>query len=250
MVLGIDIKEIQQRQADRHSCTTSYPFILLGCACLEAELFAAGRVPLGRYLSARRAIKAPQANRKKILVLQHTFPLGLLVCGAYKHIHTMEEKRMQKTNKKYRTKKLLLLVFPFSFLSVLVLVLLLLLLFSHLLPISLSLSLSLTYLSASHKAATKASEIATNHGAVLLGRRPPAQPARAQQTLLVMAPRRSIPMEANTTEGTIKLPSISNGQLASPASFTRSAFSQQLQRFIRNQKDHGKQRISPFTSNK
>ena len=201
MVLGIDIKEIQQRQADRHSCTTSYPFILLGCACLEAELFAAGRVPLGRYLSARRAIKAPQANREKILVLQHTFPLGLLVCGAYKHIHTMEEKRMQKTNKKYRTKKLLLLVFPFSFLSVLVLVLLLLLLFSHLLPISLSLSLSLTYLSASHKAATKASEIATNHGAVLLGRRPPAQPARAQQTLLVMAPRRSIPMEANTSGG-------------------------------------------------
>ena len=196
MVLGIDIKEIQQRQADRHSCTTSYPFILLGCACLEAELFAAGRVPLGRYLSARRAIKAPLANRKKILVLQHTFPLGLLVCGAYKHIHTMEEKRMQKTNKKFRTKKLLLLVLPFSFLSVLVLVLLLLLLFSHLLPISLSLSLSLTYLSASHKAATKASEIATNHGAVLLGRRPPAQPARAQQTLLVMAPRRSIPMEA------------------------------------------------------
>ena len=113
----------------------------------------------------------------------------------------MEEKRMQKTNKKYRTKKLLLLVFPFSFLSVLVLVLLLLLLFSHLLPISLSLSLSLTYLSASHKAATKASEIATNHGAVLLDRRPPAQPARAQQTLLVMAPRRSIPMEANTTTG-------------------------------------------------
>ena len=108
-------------------------------------------------------------------------PLGLLVCGAYKHIHTMEEKRMQKTNKKYRTKKLLLLVFPFSFLSVLVLVLLLLLLFSHLLPISLSLSLSLTYLSASHKAATKASEIATTHGAVLLDRRPPAQPARAQQ---------------------------------------------------------------------
>ena len=193
MVLGIDIKEIQQRQADRHSCTTSYPFILLGCACLEAELFAAGRVPLGRYLSARRAIKAPQANRKKILVLQHTFPLGLLVCGAYKHIHTMEEKRMQKTNKKYRTKKLLLLVFPFSFLSVLVLVLLLLLLFSHLLPISLSLSLSLAYLPPSHKAATKASEIATNHGAVLLDRRPPAQPARAQQTLLVMAPRRSIP---------------------------------------------------------
>ena len=76
----------------------------------------------------------------------------------------------------------MLLVFPFSFLSVLVLVLLLLLLFSHLLPISLSLSLSLTYLSASHKAATKASEIATNHGAVLLGRRPPAQPAIAQQT--------------------------------------------------------------------
>ena len=98
MVLGIDIKEIQQRQADRHSCTTSYPFILLGCACLEAELFAAGRVPLGRYLSARRAIKAPQANRKKILVLQHTFPLGLLVCGAYKHVHTMEEKRMQKAH--------------------------------------------------------------------------------------------------------------------------------------------------------
>ena len=117
------------------------------------------------------------------------------MCGAYKHIHTMEEKRMQKTNKKYRKKKLLLLVFPISFLSVLVLVLLLLLLFSHLLPISLSLSLSLTYLSASHKAATKASEIATNHGAVLLGRRPPAQPARAQQTWLVMA-RRSIPMEA------------------------------------------------------
>ena len=109
------------------------------------------------------------------------------MCGAYKHIHTMEEKRMQKTNKKYRTKKLLLLVFPFSFLSVLVLVLLLLLLFSHLLPISLSLSLSLTYLSASHKAATKASDIATNHGAVLLGRRPPAQPARAQKTFLVMA---------------------------------------------------------------
>ena len=105
------------------------------------------------------------------------------------------------TNKKYRTKKLLLLVFPFSFLLVLVLVLLLLLLFSHLLPISLSLSLSLTYLSASHKAATKASDIATNHGAVLLGRRPPAQPARAQQTWLVMAPRRSIPMEANTSGG-------------------------------------------------
>ena len=79
------------------------------------------------------------------------------------------------TNKKYRTKKLLLLVFPFSFLSVLVLVLLLLLLFSHLLPISLSLSLSLTYLSASHKAATKASDIANNHGAVLLGHRPPVQ---------------------------------------------------------------------------
>ena len=105
------------------------------------------------------------------------------------------------TNKKYRTKKLLLLVFPFSFLLVLVLVLLLLLLFSHLLPISLSLSLSLTYLSASHKAATKASDIANNHGAVLLGRRPPAQPARAQQTLLVMAPRRSIPLEANTSGG-------------------------------------------------
>ena len=68
-------------------------------------------------------------------------------------------------------------------------------------PISLSLSLSLTHLPASHKAATKASEIATNHGAVLLGRRPPAQPARAQQTLLVMAPRRSIPMEANTSGG-------------------------------------------------
>ena len=94
---------------------------------------------------------------------------------------------------KYRTKKLLLLVFPFSFLLVLVLVLLLLLLFSHLLPISLSLSLSLTYLSASHKAATKASDIATNHGAVLLGRRPPAQPARAQQTLLVMATRSKNP---------------------------------------------------------
>ena len=98
MVLGIDIKEIQQRQANRHSCTTSFPYILLGCAFLEAELFAAGRVPLGRYLSARRAIKAPQANRKKILVLQHTFPLGLLVCGAYKHVHTMEEKRMQKAH--------------------------------------------------------------------------------------------------------------------------------------------------------
>ena len=98
MVLGIDIKEIQQRQANRHPCTTSFPYILLGCAFLEAELFAAGRVPLGRYLSARRAIKAPQANRKKILVLQHTFPLGLLVCGAYKHVHTMEEKRMQKAH--------------------------------------------------------------------------------------------------------------------------------------------------------
>ena len=71
----------------------------------------------------------------------------MLVCGAYKHIHTMEEKRMQKTNKKYRTKKLLLLVFPFSFLSVLVLVLLLLLLFSHLLPsLYPSLCLLLTYL--------------------------------------------------------------------------------------------------------
>ena len=118
------------------------------------------------------------------------------------------------TNKKYRTKKLLLLVFPFSFLSVLVLVLLLLLLFSHLLPISLSLSLSLTYLSASHKAATKASEIATNHGAVLLGRRPPAQPARAQQTLLVMAPRRSIPKEANSLIGTAqsRSPTIERGE--------------------------------------
>ena len=53
---------------------------------------------------------------------------------------------------------------------------------SNLLPISLSLSLSLAYLPPSHKAATKASDIATNHGAVLLGRRPPAQPAIAQQT--------------------------------------------------------------------
>ena len=172
MVLGIDIKEIQQRQADRHSCTTSYPFILLGCACLEAELFAAGRVPLGRYLSARRAIKAPQANREKILVLQHTFPLGLLVCGAYKHIHTMEEKRMQKTNKKYRTKKLLLLVFPFSFLSVLVLVLLLLLY-----PISSpslypSLCLLLTYLLRTKQPRRPLTSPPTMAPCSLLGRRP------------------------------------------------------------------------------
>ena len=32
----------------------------------------------------------------KILVIQHAFPLGLLVCGAHKHVHTEEEKRMQR----------------------------------------------------------------------------------------------------------------------------------------------------------
>jgi hypothetical protein len=91
------------------------------------------------------------------------------------------------TNKKYRTKKLLLLVFPFSFLLLLVLVLVLLLLLYPISSPSLypSLCLLLTYLLRTkqpRRPLTSPPTMAPQFGAVLLGRGPPAQPAIAQQT--------------------------------------------------------------------